>query len=155
MFKGLVFHVKNLKQKLKVFGLGNLKNVPSNKFLNKSFSQLWSNLKSVDSKTEKNFDYAFNILILKMLLQFLFVFLNHRLADQFGAFNPPFVNDYFVMLAQLNLIVFYGIIKRLVFLVAVFDIVDDLKQINWNSENLSACLKDLLVLLYNGFVLLL
>lgn len=61
-----------------------------------------------------------------MLLKFLLMFLDNAFADQLCALDSAFVNDNFMMLAQLYLIIFYGIVQRVIFLVSILDIVNDL-----------------------------
>lgn len=89
------------------------------------------------------------------MLKFLFVVLNHRLADELSSFDSTFVDDDFVVFAELNFVILDCIVERFVLLVAVFDVVNDLEQIYWDGEDLSASLKDLLIFFDNGFILFL
>ena len=150
-----VCHIKDFKQKLEVLILSDFKDVPSDELLNKAFSKLGSNLESVNSEAQKNFNDSFDILVLKMLLKFLLVVFNDWLTDKFRSFNSAFVDDYFMMLSQLDFVVLYRVIQRFVFLVSVFDVMNYLKKVDWNRKYLPTCLKHLLVLFYHDFVLLL
>ena len=49
MAKGLIFYVQNFQQKLKVFIVGDLKNIPANQLLHQTFPQLRGYLKGINS----------------------------------------------------------------------------------------------------------
>lgn len=81
------------------------------------------------------------------------MFFYYTLTDQLSAFDSSFVNDDFVMFSQLDFVIFYCIIHRIVFLIAVFYVMDDLQQVDWNSKDLSTRLQNLLILFNDGFIL--
>ena len=81
--------------------------------------------------------------------------LDHRFADEFSSLDSSFVNYDFMMLAELDFVVFDCVVERFIFLVAVLDIMYDLEQIDRDGKNLSSGLKHLLVLFDNGFILFL
>jgi hypothetical protein len=63
-----------------------------------------------------------------MLFQFLFMILNNSLTDQFSSLDSSLVNDYFMVLSELNFIVLDSLIKRVIFTIsAFFDVMNDLK----------------------------
>ena len=65
-----------------------------------------------------------------MLFKFCFMVLDDSLADEFSALDSALVNNDLMMLSQLDLVVFYGLIKGLILAATFFDIVDNLQQID-------------------------
>lgn len=55
---------------------------------------------------------------------------NDRLADEFCALHASFIDDNFVMLSELYLVILYGLIKVLILIAALFDVMDDLEQVD-------------------------
>ncbi len=88
----------------------NFKNIPSDEFFYEIFPQFWGNLEGIDSKTQQDLNDAFDVLVLEVLFEFLFVFLDDWLADKLSALNSAFVDDNFVVFAELYFIVFDGVV---------------------------------------------
>ena len=79
--------------------------ISANKFLNQTFPQLRSYLKSVDSERKENFNNSFNILIGKMLFKFGFVIFDDSFTNQFASLNSSLIDDHFVVFSKLDLVV--------------------------------------------------
>lgn len=67
---------------------------------------------------------------MEMLLKLCLVVLDDTLTDEFSAFNLALINDDLVMLTELYLVVFDGLIKSVVFVATLLDVVDDLQQVD-------------------------
>lgn len=93
----------------------NFEYVSSNKFVYQIFPQFWCYLQSIDSETQEDFDHALDVLLIEVLLQFLFVLDDDGFGKELTAFQLPFVNDDFVVLAQLDLVVFNRLSNIFVF----------------------------------------
>jgi hypothetical protein len=50
-----------------------------------------------------------------------------------------------MVLSELDFVVFDGLVERFVLASAFFDVMDDLKEVDGDGEDLSACLEDLLI----------
>lgn len=81
--------------------------------------------------------------------------LDYGFADELTALNSSLIDDHFVVLSELNLVVLDSLIEGFVFVVSFLNIVDYLQQIDGYRKNLSSGLQHLLVLLDLLFVLLL
>ena len=79
--------------------------ISTNKFLNQTFPQLGSYLKSIDSERKENFNNSFNILIGKMLFKFGFVIFDDSFTNQFASLNSSLIDDHFVVFSKLDLVV--------------------------------------------------
>lgn len=90
-----------------------------------------------------------------MLLEFGLVILDYGFADELAALNPSLIDDHFVVLSELNLVVLDSLVEGFVFVVSLLDIVNYLQQIDGYGKNLSSGLQHFLVLLDLLLVLLL
>ncbi len=68
------------------------------------------------------------------------MFFDDVLADEFGSLDPSLIDDDLMMFAQLYLIIFNGLVQGLIFVASLFNIMNDLKEIDGDREDLSACL---------------
>ena len=132
MTERLVLYTKDLQEKVKVFIMGYLKDVSPDQFLNQAFSKFRSNLQSINSKGEKNFNDSFNVVLSAMLFQLSFMFLDDTLADEFCTFYFTFVDDDFVVFAQLYFIIFDGFIQGFVLRATFLNVMDDLQEVDGN-----------------------
>ena len=98
---------------------------------------------------------AFNVLLCEVLFEFGLAILDYGFADELATLNPSLIDDHFVVLSELNLVVLDSLVEGFVFVVSLLDIVDYLQQIDGYRKNLSSGLQHLLVLLDLLFVLLL
>lgn len=87
-------------------------------------------MQSIDPQGQQNFDNSLDILLLKMLLQLSFMLLDDGFADEFGAFYSSLIDDDLVMLTQLDLIVFDRLVQGVVLVTSLFDVVDNLKEVD-------------------------
>lgn len=110
-------------------------------------------MQSIDPQGQQNFDNSLDILLLKMLLQLSFMLLDDGFADEFGAFYSSLIDDDFVMLTQLDLIVFDCLVQGVVLVTSLLDVVDNLKEVDGDRENLSARLQNFLIFFELGLVL--
>lgn len=70
---------------------------------------------------------------------------DHVLADQLSALHPSFVDDDLMVLSQLNLVVFDGLVEILILVAAFLDVVDNLKKVDGNRKYLPSSLQHFLV----------
>ena len=68
------------------------------------------------------------------------------LAYELAALNFAFIDDNFMVLSQLNFVIFDCLVECFVPVVPFFDIVDDLQQIDRNRKYLSSSLQHFLIL---------
>ena len=71
--------------------------------------------------------------------------LDHCFADELTALDLALIDDNFVVLSQLDFVVFDCLVKGFVSVVPLLDIVDNLEQIDGNRKYLSSGLQHLLV----------
>jgi hypothetical protein len=65
-----------------------------------------------------------------MLFELSLVFFNNVFTDEFGAFDPAFVDDDLVVFSQLYFIVFDGLVEGLVLVASLLDVVDYLEKVD-------------------------
>lgn len=154
MPKWLVFDVENFHDEIEAIGLSYFEDISADEFFDKSFSEFRRDLKGVNSQRQEDLNYSFDVFLLEMLFKLSLVLFNHIFTDQLCTFHPSLIDDDFVVLTQLDLVIFDSFVEILILIAAFLDVVDDLQEIDRNRKYLSSRLQHLLIFLKLHLVLL-
>lgn len=104
-----------------------------------------TDLKCIDSQTKQDFNHSFNVFVVEVLFELLFVFNNDAFGKKLSSFKFSLVDNDFVVLAELDFVV----LNRLSDVFVLWHLLKAIKQlqdINTDWEYLTTCLENLLIL---------
>jgi hypothetical protein len=114
MSERIIADIQNSEQEIEALVLINTEEIVSDKLIYQVLSQLWGNLKSINSQRKQNLDNPVNIFLVVISHQLLLMLLHYCLCDQFATFRLPFIDDHFMIFSELNLVVLEGLSEAFV-----------------------------------------